>query len=521
MSKRGDQLGASTVRIFAASKVESETYYDAVAIRELIERAFTTEDLLRFIQDHPSFRPVLKHVGRSVSLDEATSVLTAYCQNRLLLDELLLGIQRYNPNQYGMQRGLLYNGKIADSARYETGVRQLLSRMREGHLCYPDAVDLLRQLRQGTPPGDLVGPLNKLALSTLYMSFTDWCDLIAYAITQKLAGYWDKTVVGMGVLIEKEKVLTSTEVLARVRALSPDPLDTQPIRAKLDFPLAAPRTTVAAYSHTLLRHRGVTSLTLEEDSNLPENIRPIHLTATDQEDLQGHRCWVYGLLDYADEMWASGEVVNQSDSGWLRIRDKGQSDSIVRPGFSGAPVWDEQLEATIGVMLIGQEDEAKVAYVIPTHAVLRDCPDFQSNRSTSSAQKSYQTGQSMNEPAPRSPATLDRETLFGALWTEFAHLGDAVAMLNSESRVILSSLETELSGVCELVNRHSAPEKWQSLEKAISDFYQYAISTQANRSMKQLGRMVAQLVNRFKDHLPADELVSRFEVLAKQLQDLR
>ena len=64
MSKRGDQLGASTVRIFAASKVESATYYDAVAIRELIERAFTTEDLLRFIQDHPSFRPGRLHPPR-------------------------------------------------------------------------------------------------------------------------------------------------------------------------------------------------------------------------------------------------------------------------------------------------------------------------------------------------------------------------------------------------------------------------------------------------------------------------
>jgi len=124
---------------------------------------------------------------------------------------------------------------------------------------------------------------------------------------------------------------------------------------------------------------------------------------------------------------------------------------------------------------------------------------------------------------------LDQGILFGALWGQFVKMADAVSILekqnptiDKQNPTILFTLEEELSGVYKLINEHSTPEKWLPLQNAISRFYQRfcqdPVSSQENRSIKQLCGLVAQLVSRLKTHLPT-ELLPSFETLAKKLQD--
>lgn len=82
------------------SKKQARIQYNIGVVRDLLENAFTAEDLKRFCQDHQAFRPVVSHFGPKSGLVDIAEVLIEYCQKRNLLGRLLVEIRTYNPSQY-------------------------------------------------------------------------------------------------------------------------------------------------------------------------------------------------------------------------------------------------------------------------------------------------------------------------------------------------------------------------------------------------------------------------------------
>lgn len=74
--------------------------YDLGAIRELLLAAFRTEELRRFCQDRPLFRPIFDRFGLSFGLDDMVDEVIGYCEVKLLWQELLVGVKQDNPRQY-------------------------------------------------------------------------------------------------------------------------------------------------------------------------------------------------------------------------------------------------------------------------------------------------------------------------------------------------------------------------------------------------------------------------------------
>jgi Tol biopolymer transport system component len=74
--------------------------YRLATIRELLLAAFTAEELIRFCQDRPTFRPVVKCFGPGHGLDDMVHEVVTYCETRLLFPELLAEVKTYNPRQY-------------------------------------------------------------------------------------------------------------------------------------------------------------------------------------------------------------------------------------------------------------------------------------------------------------------------------------------------------------------------------------------------------------------------------------
>jgi hypothetical protein len=73
------------------------------AISDLLRDGFTAQSLRHFCRyrlDRRDFAPVLGRFGPEFSLDEMIYTLLEYCEEQLLLDELLTGIRRVNPRQY-------------------------------------------------------------------------------------------------------------------------------------------------------------------------------------------------------------------------------------------------------------------------------------------------------------------------------------------------------------------------------------------------------------------------------------
>ena len=74
--------------------------YNTIAIRDLLLAAFTADDLRRFCQDRPEFRPILRDVAPNASPNQLTDQMLVHCETYLLVDLLLVEIKRLNPGQY-------------------------------------------------------------------------------------------------------------------------------------------------------------------------------------------------------------------------------------------------------------------------------------------------------------------------------------------------------------------------------------------------------------------------------------
>jgi hypothetical protein len=74
--------------------------YNIAAIRQLLLNAFTPQELRRFCQDRPTFRPVVDRFGEGHGLDDMADEVIDYCETRILWAELLAAVKEENPRQY-------------------------------------------------------------------------------------------------------------------------------------------------------------------------------------------------------------------------------------------------------------------------------------------------------------------------------------------------------------------------------------------------------------------------------------
>jgi hypothetical protein len=74
--------------------------YNLAAIRQLLLAAFTAEELRRFCQDRPAFRPILDEFGPEQGLSARVARVIDYCETHILFDQLLAEIKATNPAQY-------------------------------------------------------------------------------------------------------------------------------------------------------------------------------------------------------------------------------------------------------------------------------------------------------------------------------------------------------------------------------------------------------------------------------------
>lgn len=75
------------------------------------------------------------------------------------------------------------------------------------------------------------------------------------------------------------------------------------------------------------------------------------------------------------EVWFRGKFSGATSEGWIQLsRADGQSAHVKR-GFSGSPVWDNELGAAVGLVVAAQpEQDAQQAFVLSTRTLLREVP---------------------------------------------------------------------------------------------------------------------------------------------------
>lgn len=75
------------------------------------------------------------------------------------------------------------------------------------------------------------------------------------------------------------------------------------------------------------------------------------------------------------EVWFRGKFSGATSEGWIQLSRADGQGAHVRRGFSGSPVWDNELGAAVGLVVAAQpEQDAQQAFVLSTRTLLREVP---------------------------------------------------------------------------------------------------------------------------------------------------
>jgi hypothetical protein len=195
----------------------------------------------------------------------------------------------------------------------------------------------------------------------------------------------DGSIVGMGFLVNDRKILTCAHVVTSALNIPDDTPESPTDKIRLDFPLIASGEILTAgvvfwpsiqcHNSTVSEHEeDIAGLELESDS--PAGAQPVNLVLT--EDLWNHKFRAFGFPGgYEDGVWASGMLRGRQTDDWVQIEDIKHTDYFIEPGFSGGPVWDEQLKGVVGmVVATDTQPGVRTAFIIPTEVLISTWPEL-------------------------------------------------------------------------------------------------------------------------------------------------
>ncbi|GET43308.1 S1 family peptidase [Microseira wollei] len=200
-------------------------------------------------------------------------------------------------------------------------------------------------------------------------------------LESSLARIYSKSgeVIGAGFLVTAKHILTCAHVVADALEIERETVEIPDAEITLDFPMLAPQRLFKA---RVVFWRPVDPTELEEDiaglelESLPPNgFRCVRLVTSD--DLWGHPFQVLGFpAGQPNGVPASGVLRTRNAKGWVQLEDVKQTGYALQHGFSGAPVWDDELQGVAGMAVTAEIDqpEVKGAFIIPATQLAKAWP---------------------------------------------------------------------------------------------------------------------------------------------------
>jgi tetratricopeptide (TPR) repeat protein len=194
----------------------------------------------------------------------------------------------------------------------------------------------------------------------------------------------DGAIVGAGFLAAENIVLTCAHVIAGALKLATDEeTPTQTTLIHLDFPLVAAGCMLKAqvtFWQPPKSGGGGDIAVLHLKSAPPPGAQPSPLLIV--EDLWGHTFRAFGFpFGYDNGVWASGMLSGRQATNWVQIEPLKDPGYRVQPGFSGSPVWDEQLDGVVG-MVVESDRQAHTgaAFIILADTLVTAWPELKSHK---------------------------------------------------------------------------------------------------------------------------------------------
>jgi Trypsin-like peptidase domain/AAA ATPase domain len=188
-------------------------------------------------------------------------------------------------------------------------------------------------------------------------------------------------VAGAGFLVGERHMLTCAHVIAQALGLADDAPDPLSSTVSLDFPQLASHTLLTAevvfYLPVQADGRGdIASLKLLDEP--PIRAEAVHFATAEQ--VWEHPYRAFGFPAGQDDgVWSDGRLLGRQGTNCIQLEDDKIPGFAVISGFSGAPVWDEQLQGVVGMIVASiQPATVKAAFAIPSDVLLAAWPQLAS-----------------------------------------------------------------------------------------------------------------------------------------------
>ena len=157
-------------------------------------------------------------------------------------------------------------------------------------------------------------------------------------------------IVGAGFLVASDTLLTCHHVVGGASEVV------------LDFPLLAPGRKHVARVVRSDPEQDVAVLQLESP---PPGAEPVRLVAP--QEPWDHPFRAFGFPEgHPDGVWAAGMLRGPNARRWLQIEDTNQTGYFVQRGFSGGPVWDDEVHGVVGMVVAADlTPGVRAAFCIP------------------------------------------------------------------------------------------------------------------------------------------------------------
>jgi hypothetical protein len=180
-------------------------------------------------------------------------------------------------------------------------------------------------------------------------------------------------VVGAGFLVGERHILTCAHVIAHALGLADNALDPPSSTVRLDFPQLAPHTLLTAEVVLWCPVQGdgrgdIAGLQLLDEP--PVGVEAVHFAPAEQ--VWGHPYRAFGFPAGQDDgVWSDGRLLGRQGTDWIQLEDDKIPGFAVIVGFSGAPVWDEQLQGVVGMIVASSQlATTKTAFAIPSDVLI-------------------------------------------------------------------------------------------------------------------------------------------------------
>ena len=190
--------------------------------------------------------------------------------------------------------------------------------------------------------------------------------------------FYQKDVVGIGFLVAEKYALTCAHVVGEALLISSSIANIPDGEIQVDFPLANSTEKIKAtvvYWHPTsdlnsdLIIEDIAVLKLEY---LPSQAQPTRLILS--ENISKHPFKVFGCPQgVAFGVWATGVLSEQNAKQWVQLEDTKVTGYAIAKGFSGSPVWDEQLQGVVGMVVAADTklEAAKASFMIPNQTLVK------------------------------------------------------------------------------------------------------------------------------------------------------